>query len=801
MHRAAVYVPWVDVSFVFNDRFIPLFFTFLRIEQLRGSACQCLIQLVSKGMEAGKKVQMLNQLRLLDMLKELDLESDDDDEFEFALHVAELVAATWHELLGSLTEFKPDQRDAECQMCVALLNASLPLVWRLLQHEDVDVSGAVLPITSAMLEALKQPALAAHGFNVREHIPALLPVLLKRMRFPQDLKLDGTDDQEEFAEADNYRKVCRYSVDASCAECTRSSPHPSRCIVRCPRQAIRKVWINTVRTCHDQALAFVCQALEALLPQFGTLPFRDHEALLFLLHAFGEGCAGRLQQLLAAGSPFREALVALHTAMLPMFDGLQEMVLLQFVELVVRYAKVLPSSAQVQGVLQALCGASGIGNASATVRSQCAYYLLKLCQKLVSAIRPFTGAVVAAIKEQLAVANADPKAPRLTPMDQLNLLEVAGLLVGKLGDGDSMAQFCAEVVGGQLVALQQAMGAIHLEPDGNGPGPVSLALSRAIESVAQFSKGFKAIAAVQPEFAKFLDATAHVLTEQPRFAIVRKKSVFLLQRMAVILGEGILPYVPVVTPPLLVNSNDSDELREVIRLLNMLTIKFKARMAPVLEATFLTLIGRTFALMPSAAHDGAGAGRTFALNERLQLQKLYFSFIDHTIKHDCALVLYADCNVAQLEQFLETVRNGCIGADGFAPDLLMHKACFDIIRQLVLIWLGPSEAPPPAAIRSRFAEFAVQRATDAMFRCASLPHFDLGDAEANAVLSSIASLQGTMVQTLGVVFPQYVHDVYLPSINCPPNMARDFAAQLQTSATETAALQRNFRDFVAAMQQ
>ena len=68
---------------------------------------------------------------------------------------------------------------------------------------------------------------------------------------------------------------------------------------------------------HGQALAFVCQALEALLPQFGTLPFRDHEAFLFLLHAFGEGCAGRLQQLLAAGSPFRDALIALHTAMLP----------------------------------------------------------------------------------------------------------------------------------------------------------------------------------------------------------------------------------------------------------------------------------------------------------------------------------------------------------------------------------------------------------------------------------------------------------------------------------------------------
>jgi exportin-T len=580
------------------------------------------------------------------------------------------------------------------------------------------------------------------------------------------------------------------------------APRPAHTLASLVLQSIRKVWINTVRTCHGQALAFVCQALEALLPQFGTLPFRDHEAFLFLLHAFGEGCAGRLQQLLAAGSPFRDALIALHTAMLPMFDRLHEMVLLQFVELVVRYAKVLPSSAQVQGVLQALCGPNGIGHASATVRSQCAYYLLKLCQKLVSAIRPFTGAVVAAIKEQLAVANADPKAPRLSPLDQLNLLEVAGLLVGKLGDDDAMARFCGEVVSGQLAALQQAMGAAHMEPDGDTQGPVSQALARSIESVAQFSKGFKAVVAVQPEFAKFLDATARLLTEHPRFYLVRKKSVFLLQRMAVILGEGILPFVPVVIAPLLANSRDADELREAIRWLNMLIIKFKARMGPVVEAIFLALIGRIFALMPSAVHDVAGSGSTFALTERLQLQKIYFSFIDHMVKHQCAHVLFADCNVAQLEQFLGTIRHGCIAADGFAPDLTVHKACFDIVRQLVLIWLAPSETPPPpVAVRSLFAEFAVQRVTDAMFRCATLPHFDLEDAEANAVMSSIAALQGAMVQALGAAFLQYVHDVYLPSINCPPNLARDFAAQLQASATDKAKLHRNFRDFVAAMQQ
>lgn len=210
-----VYVPWVDVSFVFNDRFIPLFFGCLRVEQLREASAKCLLQLVTKGMEVGKKVQMLNQLRVLDVLHDLDLESEDDDEFEFVLQVAELANATWQELLESLMELESAQREAECQMCAALLNGSLPLVWRLLQHEDVDVSGAVLPVASAMLEALKQPGLEAHGFNVREHIPQLLPVLLKRMRFPEDLKLDGSDDQEEFAEADNYRKVRQHRAAAA----------------------------------------------------------------------------------------------------------------------------------------------------------------------------------------------------------------------------------------------------------------------------------------------------------------------------------------------------------------------------------------------------------------------------------------------------------------------------------------------------------------------------------------------------------------------------------------------------------
>ena len=95
-----------------------------------------------------------------------------------------------------------------------------------------------------------------------------------------------------------------------------------------------------------------------------------------------------------------------------------------------------------------------------------------------------------------------------------------------------------------------------------------------------------------------------------------------------------------------------------------------------------------------------------------------------------------------------------------------------------------------------YADFVVRRATDAMFRCPTLPHFDMSDAESNQVLSSIVALQSAVLRSLGEAYLKYLYEVYLPSINCPSALARDFAAQLQAAALDRVKLKSIFKEFV-----
>ena len=53
------YISWIDISLVVNDRFVPLLLRFLTAPLLRESACDCLYEIIMKGMEPPAKVKLI----------------------------------------------------------------------------------------------------------------------------------------------------------------------------------------------------------------------------------------------------------------------------------------------------------------------------------------------------------------------------------------------------------------------------------------------------------------------------------------------------------------------------------------------------------------------------------------------------------------------------------------------------------------------------------------------------------------------------------------------------------------------
>lgn len=82
------YVGWIDIKLIVNDDYINLFFKLLGKEKLRDRVCQCLEQIVTKGMDFGPKIEMIKYLRVHELIS-----STQTDDEEFLIHIGQLLNA------------------------------------------------------------------------------------------------------------------------------------------------------------------------------------------------------------------------------------------------------------------------------------------------------------------------------------------------------------------------------------------------------------------------------------------------------------------------------------------------------------------------------------------------------------------------------------------------------------------------------------------------------------------------------------------------------------------------------------
>lgn len=93
-----LYIGWIEITHVVNEKFLPLLLQCLQAPLLRAAACECLYEIVNKGMDDNAKLLLLHQLQLFQLLKSVTLEDSSDDD-EFPSKVAEVVNAAMVQLL------------------------------------------------------------------------------------------------------------------------------------------------------------------------------------------------------------------------------------------------------------------------------------------------------------------------------------------------------------------------------------------------------------------------------------------------------------------------------------------------------------------------------------------------------------------------------------------------------------------------------------------------------------------------------------------------------------------------------
>lgn len=143
-----LYVSWVDIAYVVNEPFISNLYQCLNIKELRNQACDCLGNIILKGMKHNDKMALIRMLNIIPLIQQLNL-----DDIQFEENMAKLVNNVGLELCHIFDESEEERNSA-----LQLLGELFPSLISFLGNEYDDTSSALFPFLSHYLLILKKRA-------------------------------------------------------------------------------------------------------------------------------------------------------------------------------------------------------------------------------------------------------------------------------------------------------------------------------------------------------------------------------------------------------------------------------------------------------------------------------------------------------------------------------------------------------------------------------------------------------------------------------------------------------------------
>eukprot|EP00041_Stephanoeca_diplocostata_P028160 m.788211 g.788211 ORF g.788211 m.788211 type:complete len:325 (-) comp23315_c0_seq3:144-1118(-) len=233
-------------------------------------------------------------------------------------------------------------------------------------------------------------------------------------------------------------------------------------------------------------------------------------------------------------------------------------------------------------------------------------------------------------------------------------------------------------------------------------------------------------------------------------------------------SSGILPIVPAALGAMLdVENCQNEDIREFMPLITQIIMKFKTKVAPVLEDFFLPVVQASLALLRvevDPADENAKA-------DQMALRRCYFEFLNCCISNSLAGVLVAPKNAAHTPEILSTVLRGGVEY----KDAQSQKICFNMLQKLIRLWLGKAEVG-----LAGFDDFVLTQIVPTCFQSVLKPDFNPDDGWSYLVLGEIAALLLATYSVAGSTLVQFLQNVFFPSIPLPQDVALDIVACLES---------------------
>jgi len=438
-----LYIAWIDISLIVNDAFISLLYQLLSDSKLKISACECLAEIVSKGMKPDEKLKLIQALNITNVMGSLDY----SDDIVFVEHVARLTNVLGVELCKIWEGADQETRNVAYNQIEYLLEFLL----KFLADEYDDTSSAVFPFVTAFQSLLKRQKKIAGELTgeQREFLASLLKVVIIKMKYDESTDWNGTDEEaEEEAEFLEMRKFLKQFFDV-----------------------IHNIDEQIFTTFVHSAIINTFENYQKIGNEFD---WRDLELSLHVLLLYGEALKGSMSFVLkqnnevVALSPLGEMILKMFQC--NVFTYPHPSTALIFFEIVVRYYQFFEVQPEyIPVVLEAFIGTRGLHSINLQIRSRSWYLFYKFVKSLKSKMSNYVETVLSNIQD-LLIIQLDPaitdaageillakeEAMDNTFTNQLYLFETVGILITiDSVPIETQMEYLKAIIGPLLAELQQ----------------------------------------------------------------------------------------------------------------------------------------------------------------------------------------------------------------------------------------------------------------------------------------------------------------------------------------------------------
>ncbi|XP_039198134.1 exportin-T isoform X2 [Crotalus tigris] len=406
LEAVGAYVSWIDLSLIANERFINMLLGHMSIEVLREEACDCLFEIVNKGMDPIDKTKLVETL--CQVLQSAGLFIvDQEEDVDFLARFSKLINGMGQALIASWSKLVKIGDLKNAQDTLQAIEAKVALMLKLLIHEDDDISSNIIGFCYDYLHILKQ--LLVLSEQQKANVEAIMLAVMKKITYDEEYNFENEgEDEAMFVE---YRKQLKLLLDRL------AQVSPELLLV-----SVRRVFNTTLQNWQTKPFMEVEVAIRLLYMLAEALPV-SHSA-----HFTGDTKASALQDMMRT----------LVTSGISTYQHTS--VTLEFFETVVRYEKFFSLEPQhIPNVLIAFLDHRGLRHTNPKVRSRIAYLFSRFVKSLNKQMNPFIEDVLNRIQDLLELSPPTQVSPFLQQMFMPLLHAIFEVLHQPAEDNDQSA--------------------------------------------------------------------------------------------------------------------------------------------------------------------------------------------------------------------------------------------------------------------------------------------------------------------------------------------------------------------------